>query len=93
MRVGVLHVSIHIPDAQSLKARRHPLKSIKDLLRARLNVAVAEVGETGHWQRAELAVATVSDSESRVREVLADALAIMERNPEVEIIDPAVEVW
>ncbi|MBE7557855.1 DUF503 domain-containing protein [bacterium] len=93
MRVGVLSVSIHVPEAQSLKERRHPVRSIKDLLRARLNVAVAEVGGSQQWQRTELVVATVSEEEARVRSVLADALSIMERNPEVEILHPVVEVW
>jgi uncharacterized protein len=93
MKVGLLHVTIHIPQAQSLKDRRRELRSVKDLLHNRLNVAVAEVSEREAWQSAELAVTTVAKDGARVREILEKSQKLMERNLNIEVIDPSYEVW
>jgi len=42
MPVGLLTLELHIQDAQSLKDKRQILRSLKDRLRAKFNVAVAE---------------------------------------------------
>lgn len=60
-------------DSHSLKDRRHYVKSLKDRLRARFNVAVAEIGETELWQSATVAVVTVSSDQLRAAQVLESA--------------------
>ena len=47
--LGVLTVSIHIPNAQSLKEKRFVLKSLKDKLRRNFNVSVAELDGQDKW--------------------------------------------
>ena len=42
--IGVLSIELHFPEAQSLKAKRMVVKSIKDKLRRKFNVAIAETG-------------------------------------------------
>jgi len=44
MIVGALKVDIKIPGANSLKEKRHVLRSLKDNIRNKFNVAVSEVG-------------------------------------------------
>jgi uncharacterized protein YlxP (DUF503 family) len=58
--VAVLMVEILIPASQSLKEKRRVLKSIKDRIRAKFNVSVAEIGEHDKWQRAVLGVTAIS---------------------------------
>ena len=41
MVVGVLQVEMHVPRAQSLKDRRAVVKSLRDQMRSRFNIAVA----------------------------------------------------
>lgn len=60
MRVGVLRVDLHVPQAGSLKGKRQVLRSLKDRLFSRFNVSVAEVGSQDLWQRAQLGIAHVS---------------------------------
>jgi hypothetical protein len=62
--IGLLVIELHFPEAQSLKAKRMVVKSIKDRLRSRFNVAVAETGYLELWQRAELAAVSVSGTRS-----------------------------
>jgi hypothetical protein len=70
MVVGVLEVELHVPEAQSLKDRRSVLKSLKDQLRGRFNVAVAEIDPGEKWQRATVGVSTLADDRAHVQGVL-----------------------
>lgn len=60
MPIGLLTLEIHIPDAQSLKDKRQVLRRLKDRLRARFNVAVAELEHQDLWQRARVGVVSIS---------------------------------
>jgi hypothetical protein len=62
--IGLLVIELHFPEAQSLKAKRMVVKSIKDRLRRKFNVAVAETGYLELWQRAELAAVSVNGTRS-----------------------------
>jgi uncharacterized protein len=70
MNVGVLTFELRLEHSHSLKDKRQVVKSLKDRLRARFNVAVAEVGEQEMWQRAILAAVTVSGDQKAAEEVL-----------------------
>ena len=48
--------------ARSLKDKRQVVRSLKDRLRAKFNVAVAELDNSNLWQRATIGVVSVSDS-------------------------------
>jgi uncharacterized protein YlxP (DUF503 family) len=60
--VAVLVIDLHFPDADSLKAKRKELASIKAQLHGRLGLAVAEVAHHDRWQRARLTAALTSGS-------------------------------
>jgi uncharacterized protein YlxP (DUF503 family) len=61
MTVGIYTLEIHIPGAHSLKEKRQVLRRLKDRLRARQNVAVAELADHADlWQRAGLVVVSVA---------------------------------
>ena len=68
--VGVLTLELHIEGAHSLKDKRHTVKSLKDRLRSRFNVAVAEIDYQDLWQRALVAAVTVSSDRARAEQVL-----------------------
>ena len=57
-------------DAHSLKDKRHYVKGLKDRLRAKFNVAVAEIGHQDTWQRGLLAAVTVSPDQAFAEQVL-----------------------
>ena len=48
--VGVITFELSIEDAHSLKDKRHYVKGLKDRLRAKFNVAVAEIDQQDSWQ-------------------------------------------
>ncbi len=81
MPVGVLTLEIQLPYAHSLKEKRAVLQKMRDRLRARFNVAVAELNHQDVWQHATLGVVSISDSqtllESAFRQVLAESEKIL----------------
>ena len=60
--IGVLTLELKIEESHSLKEKRHVVKSLKDRLRHKYNVSVAEIDYLDQWQRALLSVVTVSAS-------------------------------
>ena len=57
-------------EAHSLKDKRHFVKGLKDRLRSKFNVAVAEIGYQDLWQRGLVAAVTVSSDHARAEQVL-----------------------
>ena len=81
MPIGLLTLEIHIPDARSLKDKRQVLRSLKDRLRGRFNVAVAELDFQDTLRSSVVGVVTLSNAEQHVEEslqvVLAEAYKIL----------------
>ncbi|MBI4245566.1 MAG: DUF503 domain-containing protein, partial [Candidatus Rokubacteria bacterium] len=77
-RVALGTVELHLPGVASLKDKRHVLKGLKEKVRHRFEVAVAEVDHHDIWQRATLAVACVSHDSRHANEVVSKALDFIE---------------
>lgn len=60
--IAFLTLELSIEAAQSLKDKRQVVRSVKDKLRARFNVSVAELDATSLWNRATIGVVSISDS-------------------------------
>jgi uncharacterized protein len=71
--VAILTVELHFPEAGSLKAKRHHLRSARDQLRNRFGAAVAEVDHHDLWQRATLTVACVARDVAGAEDLAAGA--------------------
>jgi uncharacterized protein YlxP (DUF503 family) len=78
MPVGLLTLEIHLEYSHSLKEKRAVLRKIKDRLRSRFNVAVAELDHRDVWQLATLGVVSVSDSRQLLDTLLHDVLRASE---------------
>lgn len=74
--IGVLTMELRIDHAQSLKDKRQVVKSLKERLRNKHNVAVAEIDYQDLWQSALIAAVTVSSS----RQLAGQVLAAVERD-------------
>lgn len=68
--IGVIILELRLTEAHSLKDKRHHVKSLKDRLRAKFNVAVAEIDYQDLWQRGLIACVTVSASQPYAEQVL-----------------------
>ncbi len=70
MFVGVLRLTLHLPEPGSLKSKRHLLRSAIDRVKAKFNVSIAEVAENDLWQRSVVGVAAVGNDHAFVNETL-----------------------
>jgi uncharacterized protein len=97
MFVGVLRLTLHLPDPGSLKSKRHLLRSAIDRVKGKFNVSVAEVGDNDLWQRSVVGVAAVGNDHAFVNETLdkvADFVATM-HGGQLQVLDRsiAIESW
>src|SRR5678815_1154435 len=74
MTVAIARVTLFLGDSHSLKDKRMVLRKIKDLVRNKFNVSIAQVSEDDRWQRAVLGLSLVGSdrkfAESAMDEVL-----------------------
>ena len=75
MPVGVLILEIQLPYSHSLKDKRAVLLKIRDRLRSRFNVAIAELDHQDLWQQATLGVVSISNSQLFLESVFQKVLA------------------
>ena len=92
MVVGILRLSLSIPDAGSLKGKRQVLRKVIDRVRARFDVAIAETGDNDLWQRAEVGVAAVGNDRRFVNEVLDKVSDFIEQMAVAPVLDRAMEI-
>lgn len=78
---------LHLDGCTSLKEKRAVLRSLKDRLRGRHNVSVAETDYQDKWQRAELCAAIVSSDRRRAQGLLSRLDSLVASDARVRIID------
>ena len=79
MLVALERFDLRIPGCRSLKQKRHVLTSLTAALRQRFPVSVAEVEHQDLWQRAGIAVVTVSTDRPHAERELAAVADEIER--------------
>lgn len=92
MVVGALKLTLHLPEGGSLKAKRKVVRSLTDRVRARFNVAAAEVGANELWQRLELGFVVCGNQHARVEHQLDQITRLVERLALAEVVDVRQEV-
>ncbi len=91
MPVGVMTLEIRIPYAHSLKEKRAVLRKLRDRLRSRFNLAVAELDHQETWQRATLGVVSISSSRRNLEQVLERVLRESEKLLGRELEDHSID--
>lgn len=61
VNIVYIEIALQIPHAQSLKEKRHSVKSLKERLQAKFNASVAEIGALDEWQHAVIGVVMISN--------------------------------
>ena len=93
MVIGLLRITLFLPESGSLKGKRRILRSIKDRLRSQFNVSVAEVDFQDKWQKAQLAVALAATDREYADKVLQTILGKVESWRLAEVIDVDLEIF
>ena len=78
MFVCVARVTLDIPAAGSLKAKRQVLRRVTDRVKAKFNVAVAEVEDNDVWNRAVVGLSVVGNERKHVNEMMEKIVQFMD---------------
>ncbi len=89
--VGTLRVEFLVAGASSLKDKRRVVKSLKDRIRHKFNVSVAEVDFHELWQRSALGVAVVGTDGAFVSAVLEKILVLVQRDRSAQVLRHDIE--
>ncbi|MBC7343780.1 MAG: DUF503 domain-containing protein [Clostridia bacterium] len=92
MVVGILQVELHIAQSFSLKDKRRVLQGTIERIRRRFNVSVAEIDHQDVWQRALLAIVTVSNQSAYTDRSLRSVLRYLESQRDLEVVECHTEL-
>ena len=92
MFVGVLRLVFHVPHARSLKDKRRVVQRVRDRIRARFDVSIAEVGAQDLHQRIVFGVTVVSGDAAICDSVLERVAHEAEGATDAVLTDRATEI-
>ncbi|MEE9557997.1 MAG: DUF503 domain-containing protein [Candidatus Brocadiales bacterium] len=92
MVVGTLNIRLVLRESHSLKDKRRVIKSLKDRVRQKYNVSIAEVGAQDNHKECVLAVAMVSNEGRHVNSVLSGLVNSLRLFPKAELVDYSLEL-
>ncbi len=92
MVIGVCRVELHIPENHSLKGKRRVVKSIKDRIRNKFNLSIAEVDNNDLWQRVTLGIAMIGNEKRFVNQTLEKVVNHIKGITSADVIDYQIEL-
>jgi uncharacterized protein YlxP (DUF503 family) len=92
MFVGVLRLTFHVPHARSLKDKRRVVQRLRDRVRSRFDVSIAEVDAQDLHQRAVFGVAVVSGDAAVCNAVLEKVAHEAESSGDAVLTDRSTEI-
>ena len=93
MMIGLLEIDLFAEDFHSLKEKRRLLSSLKERLKGKFNVAVAESDYQDLWQKAQLSVVAIGPNRAFLESAFQQVEEFIDQNYAVEISRLKVEFY
>lgn len=93
MITGICEVKLRVYEVNSLKEKRHIIKSIIGKLQSRFNISIAEVDLNDLWQSSVIGFACVTNNTKHANEIISKVIRFIEGDSRVEIIDYNLEIF
>jgi len=93
MTIGSLQVKLVVRQSLSLKDKRSVIKSLKERVRNKFNVSIAEVGALDHRQLCVLGVAVIGNDARFVNSSLSNVVSFIRACHGVELVDYELELF
>jgi uncharacterized protein YlxP (DUF503 family) len=91
MILGILTVDLDIDHARSLKDKRAVLNRVKDRVRNKFNVSIAEIEGNEVWNYACLGVVVVSNEQRFANQVLSKVVDLIDEIRDCELGEHSME--
>ena len=92
MIVGVCSVKLKIYESNSLKEKRHIIKSIIGRIQSRFNVSIAEVDLNDSWQMSIVGFSCVTNNTKHANQIISNVLKFIDGDQRLEMIDYDIEI-
>lgn len=92
MIIGTCSLKLMIYGSQSLKDKRHTVKSIIGRLKSRFNISISEIDLNDNWQMAEIGLACVTNDTGHANEIISKVIKFIDNDSRVEILDYNIEI-
>lgn len=86
MIVCSCEIEILIYESNSLKEKRHVIKSIIERIKSKFNASVAEVGYNELWNRSLIGIAVVSNNKGLCEASISKIITFIDNDERVEIL-------
>ena len=93
MAIAVIVLRLSLPGARSLKDKRRIVKGLKDRLRHRFNVSVAEMDCHDVWQSASIGVCTISPDGKFAEGTAARVADFVAGDARLSLVDYELEMF
>ncbi len=93
MIIGLLTLEIYLPYSHSLKEKRKTLNKIKDRLKKKFNVALAELDYQNKWQRSKIGLVTLNNQKNMIEKIFQRIMQEIEENIEGEILQSEINYF
>jgi hypothetical protein len=90
--IGTGTVELEVTDGRTLKDKRQVIKALLDRLRARFNVAVAEVDHLDSPRLATIALCAVANDQAFVHALLEKVIDVVESEPRAMVLSYDIEM-
>lgn len=92
MRVGTCWITLFLHGNSSLKGKRKVVSSIKDKIRRKFNVSIAEIDCNDDWEKIVLGLATVSNDKKVINSLLNNVIESIDSMHLAEMLDYKIEI-
>lgn len=92
MKVGCCSIRFFLHGNQSLKEKRRIVNSIRDRLKNKFNVSIAEIGDQDVWQSLHLGIVAVSSDRQYLEGLMSHLVDFIENMHLAEITDTQVKI-
>jgi uncharacterized protein YlxP (DUF503 family) len=93
MSVGILTLTLHLPECHSLKEKRRILSPILARLHIAFNISVIESGQQDLWQSSELTVVVAACTGPLAEKTLTQVLQFFDAHwPDVPVTGEHIEI-
>lgn len=91
--VGTCLIEVHIFESNSLKEKRHVIKSLVGRLQSRFNISIAEVDKFESWNSSMIGFSCVSNTTNHVQSTISNVIKFVDGDNRLEIISQNIEIF
>ncbi len=91
MVIGLITLEIYFPYAHSLKEKRKIISKLKNKIKLKFNVSIAELEFLDKWQRTKIGLVAINSQKLAIEKMFNKILKEIEENLEGELINYKIE--